>query len=296
MAEEMKTRSIRADEQTLERFKALSEEFDNQGECLSSLIKAYEISKAKSVLTDTSRSIEDFEMHTTAIQDIFITLLESINNADERIKNKYEIELQTRTRTIADLQEQNTALNNQLDSTQSLLDLKQGIVSQLTEDNNKAESTINSLNSQLEDKQNIIAMQNKELEKLNKVEELERQNKALADENKKLLEDKELAERTIINLKTDLEKEKSNAELERQKAELNKQLEVSKVKETYSDKLETVRAEKDKLRDEINKLKDRIRQLETGEQEDIQIDLLTDIPTDIPEQEEDNPDQLTFED
>lgn len=293
MAEEMKTRSIRADEQTLERFKALSEEFDNQGECLSSLIKAYEISKAKSVLTDTSRSIEDFETHTAAIQDIFITLLESINNADERIKNKYEIELQTRTRTIADLQEQNAALNNQLDSTQSLLDLKQGIVSQLTEDNNK-------LNNQLEDKQNIIAMQNKELEKLNKVEELERQNKALADERKRLLEDKEIAERTIINLKTDLTTAKQNAEIERQKAELDKEkaeLEkdkaISKIKEQYTD---DVRA----YEKEIASLKDRIRQLETGEQEDIQIDLLTDIPTDIPttepEQEEDNPDQLTFED
>lgn len=291
MAEEMKTRSIRADEQTLERFKALSEEFDNQGECLSSLIKAYEISKAKSVLTDTSRAIEDFETHTTAIQEIFITLLESINNADERIKNKYDLELQTRTRTISDLQMQNTTLNNQLDDAQNLLDLKQGIVSQLTEDKNKAESTITSLNSQLDDKQNIITSLKKENSDL---QELREQNKKNLSVIESLKADLETANKTVTTLnldlqeyKTAIEREKNNAAIERQKAELDKQIAISKVNtehseeiKIYQDKLEKLREEKEKLNDEIAKLKDMIRQLDQ-------------MPTAEPD-EEDNPEQLKF--
>lgn len=44
--QDTKVRSIRADEQTYDKFKALSSEFDNQGDCLSQLIAAYEVSKA----------------------------------------------------------------------------------------------------------------------------------------------------------------------------------------------------------------------------------------------------------
>lgn len=287
MAEEMKTRSIRADEQTLERFKALSEEFDNQGECLSSLIKAYEISKAKSVLTDTGRAIEDFETHTAAIQEIFITLLESISNADERIKNKYEIELQTRTRTISDLQMQNTVLNNQLDDAQNLLDLKQGIVSQLTEDKNKAESTITTLNNQLKDKEDIISgLREKTLE----IESLKAEHKKLDAEIEQSKTDIKTKDATIQSLKDDLTAEQMkvkdmtrDAEIQKQKSELDKQLAVSQIKETYSDKVESLRAEKEKLLDEISKLKDYIRQLDQPKAEPRE------------DSEDDNPEQLTFD-
>lgn len=40
---DFKTRSIRADENTLERFKAILEEFDNQSITLEMLINAYKL-------------------------------------------------------------------------------------------------------------------------------------------------------------------------------------------------------------------------------------------------------------
>ena len=104
MNEEMKTRSIRADEETLDKFKALSENFGNQGECLSSLIKAYEVNKAKSILSDVRTNISDYESHINAIQDIFLSLLESLQNTETRIRNDYSIRLDADAKTISDLQ------------------------------------------------------------------------------------------------------------------------------------------------------------------------------------------------
>ena len=49
MVDSKVTRSIRADAETIDRFKELSNQFVNQGECLETLIRAYEMDNAKSI-------------------------------------------------------------------------------------------------------------------------------------------------------------------------------------------------------------------------------------------------------
>jgi hypothetical protein len=72
---DFKTRSIRADENTLERFKAISEEFDNQSVALETLINAYELQKSKGVLTEVKTDIEDFDSHLNSLQKGYLHVL-----------------------------------------------------------------------------------------------------------------------------------------------------------------------------------------------------------------------------
>ncbi|MCR4888728.1 MAG: hypothetical protein K5979_06080 [Ruminococcus sp.] len=78
------TRSIRADAETIERFKALSEQFDNQGECLESLIRAYEMDKAKIIEGEMKPDIRSFESHTNGLYGLYISSIEKIGD----LKNK----------------------------------------------------------------------------------------------------------------------------------------------------------------------------------------------------------------
>lgn len=79
------TRSIRADAETIDRFKALAEQFSNQGECLESLIRTYEMDNAKSCEVEMKSEIRSFESHTNALYGLYISSIEKIG--DLRKKN-----------------------------------------------------------------------------------------------------------------------------------------------------------------------------------------------------------------
>ena len=251
----MKTRSIRADEETLDKFKALSEEFNNQGDCLASLIKAYEVNKAKSILSDVSTNISDYESHINAIQDIFISMLESMQNTDIRVRNEYAVRLEADAKTITDLQNRLTESEAELENAQNLIDINSESLAQLREQNKKAEEQINSLQSQLNDKQDIINSLNIQLSDYIKIkDEYETKNQIIADF--KLERAEHTAE--IKSLNAEIDKLNAAIETTRKQHELDKKIAVNEIKSEYMDKLEQVRAEKDKLISEIARLKDQL--------------------------------------
>ena len=248
MAEEMKTRSIRADEETLDKFRALSEEFNNQGDCLASLIKAYEVNKAKSVLSDVRTNISDYESHINAIQDIFISMLESMQNTDARVRNEYAVRLDTDAKTISDLQ-------NRLDAAIAKSENKDNVINNLDNEKQTLLDQIetltkvnDNLSGQISDKKDIIDSLNIQLSDYLKIkDEFETKNQIIADF--KLERAEQTAE--IKSLKAELE-------TTRKQHELDKQIAINGIKSEYMDKLEQVRAEKDKLISEIAKLKDQL--------------------------------------
>ena len=255
MAEEMKTRSIRADEETLDKFRALSEEFNNQGDCLASLIKAYEVNKAKSVLSDVRTNISDYESHINAIQDIFISMLESMQNTDARVRNEYAVRLDTDAKTISDLQNRLDAAIAKSENAQNLLDINSESLTQLREQNKKADEQINSLQSQISDKKDIIDSLNIQLSDYLKIkDEYETKNQIIADF--KLERAEQTAE--IKSLNAEIDKLNAAIETNKKQAELDKQIALNEIKSEYMDKLENLRAEKDKLISEIAKLKDQL--------------------------------------
>ena len=251
----MKTRSIRADEETLDKFKALSEEFNNQGDCLASLIKAYEVNKAKSVLSDVRTNISDYESHINAIQDIFISMLESMQNTDIRVRNEYAVRLEADAKTITDLQNRLTESEAELENAQNLLDINSASLAQLREQNIKADEQINSLQSQIRDKKEIIDSLNLQLSDYIKIkDEFETKNQIIADF--KLERAEHTAE--IKSLNAEIDKLNAAIETNKKQYELDKQIAINEIKSEYMDKLENLRAEKDKLISEIAKLKDQI--------------------------------------
>lgn len=102
---EWKTRSIRADAETLEHFKVISEEFDNQGLALESLINAYEIQKAKGTITNMQTDIEDFDAHLDSLQKVYLHALQLNQNAESRARLEFQQQLESKDRQIADLQQ-----------------------------------------------------------------------------------------------------------------------------------------------------------------------------------------------
>lgn len=258
MSEEMKTRSIRADEETLDKFKTLSEEFNNQGDCLASLIKAYEVNKAKSVLSDVKTNISDYESHINAIQDIFLSMLESMQNTDTRVRNEYAVRLDADAKTISDLQSRLdaaiTQAGNADKTNKNLENENELLLDQIEELNNLTDK----YDDQIKDKKEIIDSLNVQLSDYLKIkDEFETKNQIIADFKAERAEQN--AE--INKLKSEIDKLKAEIETNKTRAELDKQIAINAVKSEYIDKLESMRTEKDNLITEINRLKDEIRNI-----------------------------------
>lgn len=84
MVDSKVTRSIRADADTIDRFKLLAEHFNNQGECLETLIRAYEIDNAKTIESEMKSDIRSFESHTNAIYGVYIRAIETVNDLKKK--------------------------------------------------------------------------------------------------------------------------------------------------------------------------------------------------------------------
>ena len=104
--EDLKARSFRVSESVAEKFKQISEDFDNQNAALESLISAYEIQSAKAVLTDRQTDISDYDSHLQAIQSAFLHSLEINENAEKRIRAEFQNLLSSKDEMIMMLQEQ----------------------------------------------------------------------------------------------------------------------------------------------------------------------------------------------
>ena len=73
------TRSIRADAETIDRFKILAEQFNNQGECLESLIRTYEMDNAKKINSEMKMDIRSYESHSNALNNLYLSSIEKNN-------------------------------------------------------------------------------------------------------------------------------------------------------------------------------------------------------------------------
>jgi hypothetical protein len=98
-------KSIRADDETYEKFKVIaSEEFGNQGQCLSTLIGLYELEQSKVTLVERKLEINDFQMHLNKIGELFMTSLKLNQDAEIRVRAEFEGLLESKDRMIIDFQ------------------------------------------------------------------------------------------------------------------------------------------------------------------------------------------------
>lgn len=101
---ESKVYSIRADEETLTKFKEVTEQFPNASEAMRALLNAHEITQAKMVLAGQETSIDDFQAHADSLVRAYINSLDLTANAEQRIHTEYRERLDSKDKTISDLQ------------------------------------------------------------------------------------------------------------------------------------------------------------------------------------------------
>jgi DNA repair exonuclease SbcCD ATPase subunit len=256
---DFKTRSIRADENTLERFKAISEEFDNQSVALESLINAYELQQSKAVLTDVKTDIEDFDSHLNSIQKGYLHILELNQNAEHRIRGEFQQQLESKDKQIIDLQQRvDKAELSAKTSEDTANTLKATLEEQSTANaetlaiiNEKllvATNRIDTLETAIIDKQVIIDSLNKQL--ATATEQIDKAESALTqlDELQKQLA---TAETTIKSLEEKLTKQEEHAleqsKLAEERAEINVQRAVLEERSKSQGKIEQLMQHNDEL-------------------------------------------------
>jgi chromosome segregation ATPase len=256
---DFKTRSIRADENTLERFKAISEEFDNQSVALETLINAYELQKSKAVLTDVKTDIEDFDSHLNSIQKGYLHVLELNQNAEHRIRGEFQQQLESKDKQIIDLQQRVDKAELSAKTSEDTANTLQATLEEQSTANAEALITINeklsnanerisTLETAIMDKQVIIDSLNKQL--ATSTEQIDMAESALTqlDELQKKLSN---AETTIKSLEEKLVKQEQQAleqsKLAEERAELNVQRAVLEERSKSQGKIEQLMQHNDEL-------------------------------------------------
>lgn len=275
MADELKNRSIRIDEDTFSKFKEIaSENFANQNECLNELVKVYELDQGKKLLPDRKAEIENFEACLVQIQNAFIHSLEMNYNAELRVKGEFESQLEEKDLKLQSEVDKSTSYFEELKSLKEAfgkikaenenLDLEnKGLNESLKVCNEELLTAEENYKNQLSEKQDVIDA----LNQTNKrdqayIESLKTQIEAnkdkvaqfekLQEENNSLKIEKQNLESQVSSLK---ESHKKSLEDLEKKCDLEKQKALLDSQTALNDKVE-------KYREDNSNLKDRIRELE----------------------------------
>ena len=236
MENTLKVRSIRAADDIYDRFKTLAAEFPNQSEALSSLISAWELQQARAVITDRSAEISDYNSHLQAIQAAFLHSLEMNENAESRIRQEFRSMLDSKDKTIADLQQRleqaaeatRTAENKVREAADNIEAVKKKLEAE-TKARQAAEKNAQAAESATADKEKIIESLTRQLATADGAEARIAAAEAKAAKEKDAAREARAAAAqataTVDRVKAEAQISKAQAEIETQRAVLQAQKE-----------------------------------------------------------------------
>ena len=280
---EKKVRSIRLDDSMNEEFKALCNELGGHNECMNALIEVYKLNRSKSVLTDMSADINEFEglvnrlvaayTHALSLKqdaeinakeiaerelkakdDIINRLSDELKSTEQTLKDKSiecseyiqeaDNKLSGAVRSVSEANETITRLTDELNTTKTIISDKQAIIDGLTVRIPETEK----LQTELKEKDAAI-------------NQLTTQYTAEKNElNNKILEQNG----TITSLSAQVDKLKTDAEITEQKHQLELEKAIIDEQKKYIDEIE-------KLRQEIYELKTKKADLDPTDDEPKQL-------------------------
>lgn len=275
---EKKVRSIRADEETFNRFKEICEQVGGQQEALTALISSYELSNAKSILTGQADNIDDFKSRIDGLVRVYINALDMTANAEERIKGNFKERIESQAKTIEMLQLKAEVAESNLKALQDATSVQ---IADMTNKLNETEKRCQSLakqaetaNKECEQAERISAMTTERAEQLKEqVAELTAKAeqsdsyKAKAEQATADLEEHKRQSDTAINsykaeiaqLKEQLRVEQADKEKELKSAEKEKEtavkLAIAETREKYQDKIEELQTKQAEQLVELSKIK-----------------------------------------
>ena len=293
---ELKPRSFRIDDTTIEKFKEISNTIGgNQQETIAKLIEAYEFQSGKAVLIEKKADIEQFEKYITAITRMFMGSLEDNQNITETVRTEFDALLTSKDAVIQDLQEKLTAAkqvkedatmkarthadenarlhevidslnheyNTKMDDLQSMLSDKDNLNKALTDSCNELKVKIEGIRESAEQS----AAFKKELEQLKR--EHEKIIRKQSDLEKQMQQEQAAHAQTVSELKQHeadaLERQKEQLQIAQEKA-------VLQVEKSYQKQIQKLMAEKqaeaDRYQQKYFSLMEQIQNSQVKETED----------------------------
>lgn len=265
------TRSIRADEATLERFKKISEQFDNQGKALQALIDAYELDAARSQIPGSADMLDNLQSHLTGIQNAFVFALELKQNAETAAKEAVAKTIENKEKTIAENYAKIESQKAEIEALRSEAKKTEEQLAEVLKTSQNASEALAAIKSSLADKTALLESKNAEIERLTSeaatVPELRKEVEDLRTEISAIQKTKESADRNFESAKKEFEKALQDAKKEHEK-ELSfaKREAAIEAKEAAALQLSDKLAAKD---EEIARLKLEIMQLRLSTPSDV---------------------------
>lgn len=108
---EIKQTNFRVDQETADMFRKFCEENGmNQAQGFDHMMQVMELNRAKSMVPNSAKDIESFEMYVKKIMESYLKSVEDYNTARERAMEEFSSALTSKDKTIASLQEKNAQL------------------------------------------------------------------------------------------------------------------------------------------------------------------------------------------
>lgn len=265
---ELRPRSFRIDDTTIEKFKEISNTIGgNQQETLAKLIEAFEFQSGKAVLTEKKADIEQFEKYITAITRMYMGSLEDNQNITKTVRTEFDALLTSKDAVIQDLQEKLTAAkqvkedatmkarthadenarlhevidslnheyNTKMDDLQSMLFDKDNLNKALTDSCNELKAKIEGIRESAEQS----AAFKKELEQLKR--EHEKIILKQSDLEKQMQQEQAAHAQTVLDLKQHeadaLERQKEQLQIAQEKA-------ILQIEKSYQKQIQKLKADK----------------------------------------------------
>ena len=280
---EKKVRSIRLDDAMNEEFKALCNELGGHNECMTALVEAYKLNRSKSVLTDMTADINEFEGLINRIVSAYTHALALKQDAEINAKETVERELKAKddviNRLSDELRSSEQALKDKSIECSEYIKEADNKLSDAVRDVSEANETITRLTSELNtsktiaaDKQTIIDELKSRVPETEKLQtELKEKDAAIEKANTQhVVEKTELNNKilclnnTVTSLSSEIEKLKTAAEITEQKHQLELEKAIIDEQKKYIDEIE-------KLRQEIYELKTKKADSDTADAEPEQL-------------------------
>ena len=245
MSNEIKAVSFRLVEEDIQKFREVAEEQGlNQAEMFQGLMNSFEMSRAKGQITDRAKEIEIFQDTVNNLMGMFINSLAINQTSEERIRETLSLELNTKDKTIADLQEYKEKMKSAAKVNDEKVVELEKMVKDLTE-------SLEKTTKELDQKSIIVDNQQDQINTLNSIVT---EYKQYRDLNKEL---------EIVNtdLKTEITKEQhKNVDLE------SKLVNMENMRDFFANQIEELSGEIKELNQSI---KEEVKAIENEYKEEL---------------------------
>lgn len=241
-------KSIRIAEDDIIKFREYAEEKGlSQAEMFEAMMNAFEMSKAKALITDRAKEVEVFQDTVNNLVNMYINSLIINQSSEERIRETLSLELNTKDKTIKDLQEYKESTKEEVKTLSKELKEAKALT-------NKLSQSLDNANKELLEKSNIITSLQEQIGTLNAIVT---EYKSFKDINKDLeLKINELNIQLTDSLQT-------NTNLHSNNKDLNSKLEnEEKMKEFYKTEVES-------LKEQITALNTNLKDIEKTNKNEI---------------------------